>query len=430
MAARQLRIGEIEVREVSRTFEVVHDRNLTLKETILKRRRKVVGEPYWALRDVDFSVPSGQSVGIVGRNGSGKSTLLKTISGILPPSSGSVESAGQVAAILELGAGFSPDFSGLENIYLNAALLGIRDAEVEAALDEIISFAELEDFIHAPVRTYSSGMQVRLAFSIASHVRADILILDEVFAVGDEAFQRKCLGRMFEFRRAGGTILFVSHDASAIERICDRVILLESGEVVADGPVARVIPQYHKLLSDRPSRTGRRVTPAREAEIGEDEAWGTGEVAITAVRLLDADGRATDSYRSGDGMVVEVDYRLVEEIDSLSFGIAVHSVDGAHVSGTNTVREGIPLDPCLEEGTVRFVVPALALNAGRFSVTVACGPTDERTSYHWLDRCREFDVYPRAPRVGLVAFDYDISLLERPAGRDDARLTSDGRSGR
>lgn len=414
MSSRPIRPGEIAVSDVSRRFQVVHDRSLTLKETILRRRRKTVGDDYWALRNVNIEVPTGQAVGIVGRNGSGKSTLLKTIAGILPPTTGSVASSGTMASILELGAGFSPDFSGLENIYLNAAILGIRETEVRASLDEIVAFAELEDFIHAPVRTYSSGMQVRLAFSIASHVRADILLLDEVFAVGDESFQRKCLGRMFEFRRAGGTLLFVSHDASAVERICDRVVLLEHGEVVADGPTERVLPMYHKLLSDQPSRSGERDAQALEESENDQDSWGSREVVITDVRLLDGEARASKAFRTGDRLTIEATFDVRDPIDSLNFGIAIHSVDGAHISGTGATREGVTIPPKKGVGVVRFAIPELALNAGRFTVTVACGPEDESDAYHWRDRCIEFDVYPRAPRVGLVALDYEVTLDALP----------------
>ncbi len=248
--------GAIRVAGVSRRYRVVSDRNLTLKEMILRRGGRTRGTEFWALRDVDLTIEPGESVGLVGRNGSGKSTLLKLLAGIMEPTEGTVAAAGTIASMLELGAGFHPDFSGRENLHLNASILGIPEREIEERFDEIVYFAELSDFIDAPVRTYSSGMQMRLAFSVASHVRAEIMLLDEVFAVGDEAFQLKCHGRMHEFRRHGGTLIFVSHDASAIESMCDRVVLLEAGRVAL--PTARratVMPRYHRLLASQGSRT-------------------------------------------------------------------------------------------------------------------------------------------------------------------------------
>ena len=227
--------GRIRLRGVSRTFRVLHERNLTLKETLLRRRRTAATE-LWAVRDVDFDVAPGEAVGVVGQNGSGKSTLLKLLAGILPPQAGTVEIGGTVASMLELGAGFHPDFTGRENVYMNASIHGLSDGEVDAQLDDIVAFAELEDFIDMPVRTYSSGMSMRLAFAVASHVNPDVLLLDEVLAVGDEAFQRKCFGRIFDFRRRGGTLVFVSHDPAAVERVCDRAVLLVGG---ASRPTAR-----------------------------------------------------------------------------------------------------------------------------------------------------------------------------------------------
>jgi len=415
-------VGTIRVEGVERRFRVLRERNATLKEAALRRRRTRHVD-FWALRGVDLEVRPGESVGLVGRNGSGKSTLLKLIAGIISPSAGRVVTGGTIASMLELGAGFHPDFTGRENLFLNAAILGFSEKEVRARFDQIVEFAELEDFVDAPVRTYSSGMQLRLAFAVASHVRADIMLLDEVFAVGDEAFQRKCMGRMSDFRRAGGTLVFVSHDATAVERICDRAVLLEHGRVLMDGDVQDVLARYHRLLAEESRRTvqaedeGAAAPPPAAAEDGGRQRWGDRSVEITRVALHGADGRATDTFRSGEPFTIEIAFTGNAPVPLPNFGIAVHSVEGVHMYGTNMAREGWPASSEARSGTVRFQVPALPLHEGRFTLTVAATSHDERTVYDWLDRWCEFSVFAQGRGVGLVdlggTWDVDLSA---PAG--------------
>ena len=242
-----MRPGEVRARGVSRRFRIFHERNATLKEALMRGRRGRYTE-LWALRDVSVAVEPGEALGIVGENGSGKSTLLKLLAGIIPPHEGRVEVGGRIASMLELGAGFHPDFTGRENVYMNGAIQGLSRREVDERMEAIIAFSELEAFIDNPVRTYSSGMYTRLGFAVASHVNSDVLLLDEVLAVGDEAFQRKCLGRIFEYRRGGGTVVFVSHDAEAVERVCDRAVLLEHGELMAEGRPGDVLATYRRAL--------------------------------------------------------------------------------------------------------------------------------------------------------------------------------------
>ncbi len=250
--------GRIRLRNVSRSFRVVHERNLTLKETLLRRRRADFTE-LWALRHVDLDITPGESVAIVGRNGAGKSTLLKMVAGIFPPQEGTLEVGGEVASMLELGAGFHPDFTGRENVFMNGAIHGMSDKVVRERFDSIVDFSEIGEFIDLPVRTYSSGMQMRLAFAVAAHVDPHILLLDEVLAVGDESFQAKCRKRVFRFRDEGGTILFVSHDADTVIQVCDRAILIDSGHILHDGPSADVIDSYHELLEAGESHVGAYV---------------------------------------------------------------------------------------------------------------------------------------------------------------------------
>jgi ABC-type polysaccharide/polyol phosphate transport system ATPase subunit len=239
--------GAVHARSLGRRFILRSADTRSLKEVILHRRLPQKHE-LWALRAVDLDIAPGESVGLVGANGSGKSTLLKLVAGIFRPSEGKLAVGGRVGSLLELGAGFHPDFSGVENAYLNGALYGLKRAYIDKHLDEIIAFAELEDFAHAPVKTYSSGMYARLGFSVAVHIQPDVLLLDEVLAVGDEAFQQKCHAKIWEFKRAGGTIVFVSHDSTAVERLCERSLLLDKGRVGAEGATTEVLAEYHRRL--------------------------------------------------------------------------------------------------------------------------------------------------------------------------------------
>ena len=272
--------GEILVDRVSRRFRVYPKAQRTLKDVVVSGGRSGARD-VWALRDVSLQVAPGDAVGLVGRNGSGKTTLLRLISQIVKPTTGRIATGGRVASLLELGAGFHADFTGRENVFLNGSIHGLSRARVREAMDEIVAFAELEEFIDLPVRTYSSGMYMRLGFSVAAHIEADVLLLDEVFAVGDEQFQRKCFGKIAEFKGRGGTILFVSHDAQAVERLCDRAVLLRQGSVAFDGSTPEAIAEYRRLLAADASPD--------ELEGGLRE-WGTGEARIASASLLDDDG--------------------------------------------------------------------------------------------------------------------------------------------
>jgi ABC-type polysaccharide/polyol phosphate transport system ATPase subunit len=240
--------GRIAVDRVSQRFRVSSQAQRTLKDLVVARGRVTTSE-VWALRDVSLQADPGAALALVGRNGSGKTTLLRLLSGIFKPTSGRVDVGGRVGSLLELGAGFHPDFTGRENVYLNGSIHGLSRARIREAMDEIVAFAELERFIDLPVRTYSSGMYMRLGFSVAAHIEADVLLLDEVFAVGDEDFQRKCFAKIADFKRRGGTIVFVSHDAQAVERLCDRAVLLRQGAVAFDGPTREAIAYYRRLLA-------------------------------------------------------------------------------------------------------------------------------------------------------------------------------------
>jgi ABC-type polysaccharide/polyol phosphate transport system ATPase subunit len=413
--------GRIRLRGVSRSFRIIRERNLTLKETLLRRGRTKLGEELWALRDVDLDVEPGEALGVIGQNGSGKSTMLKLVAGIIPPHGGTIETGGTLASMLELGAGFHPDFTGRENVYMNGAIHGLSEREIDRRFEEIVAFSELADFIDMPVKTYSSGMYMRLAFAIASHVSPDILLLDEVLAVGDAAFQRKCYGRIFEYRRGGGTLMFVSHDPGAIEMVCDRVLLLREGRVIADGPPAEVLAVYHRGLADAVGAPGAAIEGERAEGEEEDDprAWGTRDVVIRSARLVGPDG-PTRRFLSGDPFRVELEVEAKKPVATPNFGISVHTVEGALCYGTNTRLEALEIPTISGVTRVSFDVPALALHEGEFLVTVAAVSNDESTVYHWLDRWLEFTVFQRGTGLGFVDMSGTWRLEAQDAVRQDA----------
>src|SRR5690349_4463928 len=292
--ADALEKGQVRARDASRVFRLNVVKERSLKEVIL-RRQLPPKRQLWALRDVDFEIEPGETFGIVGQNGSGKSTLLKLIAGVFTPSSGSVEVGGQIGSLIEIGAGFHPEFTGTENVYLSAAIHGLSRSYVDEHIDEIIEFAELEDFADVAVKTYSTGMYMRLGFSVAMNVQPDILLLDEVLAVGDEAFQHKCLGKIWDYKRGGGTMVFVSHSPAAVEQLCDRAILLEHGRLVERGTAEEVVRAYHRRLA------ARRPGVSTERVIGRS----TGSCQIHDVRAVGGDQGIRDRFMEGEPFAVE-----------------------------------------------------------------------------------------------------------------------------
>lgn len=432
--------GSIRLHDVSRRFRMVHEHNPTLKEALIRRRRSSFTE-LWALRDVDMAVEPGEAVGIVGRNGSGKSTLLKVLAGIIPPHSGSVSTSGSMASLLELGSGFHPDFTGRENVFMNGAVHGLSQREVEDRIDEIVAFSEVGDFIDMPVRTYSSGMQMRLAFAVASHVNPDILLLDEVLAVGDEAFQRKCMGRIASFLRRGGTLVFVSHDPNAVELVCNRAVLMDRGMVVADSSPSEIVRLYHRDLASAPGRTGNAApggpeSPSEDESLddargsnatvpgGEGEAahpsalggWGSGEASVQSVVLVGPEGE-TSSFVSGDEMTIHLEIHAHQPIEKPNIGIGINSAfDGKVLYGSNTHLAGMEPGELVDQITASFRIPSLHLQEGRFTVSVAVVPVEGDGVYHWLDDAIQFDVLSRMPGAGLVALDGSWSIDGQATG--------------
>ena len=387
--------GEIAVEHAARKFRVYPRPDRNLKDLVVARGR-ARGRDVWALRDVSFRIGPGSAVGLVGRNGSGKTTLLRLLSGVIRPTSGRVDVGGRVGALLELGAGFHPEFTGRENIFLNGAIHGLKRAYIREHVDEIVAFAGLEEFIDLPVRTYSSGMYMRLGFAIASHLDADILLLDEVFAVGDEDFQRKCFGKIFDFKQRGGTIVFVSHDASAVERLCDRAILLRQGNVDFDGPTHDAIVRYRRLLA------ADRDPEERGAGLKE---WGSGEARIASAVLIGPDGDERRQLLAGEPFAVRL--RLVAErsLDAPRLTYELRDSSGLLLfSGAQQTSE-LGWDEDTRELALRFDIDEPPLADGRFHLRLGLADAAGVRVYHSLDDAAVFVVYPGGEERGVVRFD-------------------------
>jgi homopolymeric O-antigen transport system ATP-binding protein len=379
----------------------------TLKSAIVDflRGRKVVETPsiFQALRGVTFAVPTGHSLGIIGRNGSGKSTLLKLLAGIYRPDHGKIVAHGKIGALLDLGAGFHPEFSGRENILINGIVLGLSKREVRQHLDDIIRFAELEAFIDEPLKTYSSGMSLRLGFSVAAHADPDILLIDEILAVGDEGFVQKCYDKLAAFRRRGKTIILVSHDLSTVSRWCDTVVWLEEGRVQAQGMPQRIIDLYrqHVAAQEAEVAVGEHLRIAEEvsqaSEVETANRWGSREVEIVSVKMVNTSGQERYVYQSGDPVRVVIHYRVHRPVPDTVFGIALMRGDGLRCYGTNTAVEDIPLPPLGEEGSAEVLLERLDFVAGTYYLDVAV---------HALDG------YPYDYHHGLYSFTVKSDLQE------------------
>ncbi len=387
---------------VSKRYRLYQRRHQSLKE-ILVRRSLGEWRDLWALDDVSFEVPEGQVLGIVGENGSGKSTLLKILSGIIPPDRGQAAVRGRVASLLELGAGFQPEYTGRENIYLYGALLGLRRSEIEARVEDIIAFSELGSRVENPVKNYSSGMYMRLGFSVAVHLDPDILLIDEVLAVGDAAFQRKCYEHLRTLRRNGCTIVLVSHDLEAVGKFCERAIWLDRGKLAADGPVQLTIERYLDLSARRASERSAVETP--------DVEQAPGDVRLTGARMLDARGAETRQVSSGDEVTIELTYEARRDVANVAINVTLFRNDGvrildapSNVNGGHAIREG--------EGVARVRFPRLSLHGGTYSGTLAAYDADTGRPYDHHDRVLPFTVIDPDDGSAVVWLDYQWELKD------------------
>jgi ABC-type polysaccharide/polyol phosphate transport system ATPase subunit len=385
----------IVVDDVWKKFRLYDERNQSLKAAVMRGRRARYRE-FDALKGVSFEIPEGTTFGLIGENGSGKSTLLKCIARILRPERGRIETTGKISALLELGAGFHPELSGRENVFLNGAILGMSKKQLVDRFDEIVSFAGLEEFIDSPVKNYSSGMYVRLGFSVAINVDPDILLVDEVLAVGDEAFQRKCSEKFADLRDSGKTIVIVSHALGTMRTLCDQLALLEHGNMVAVGAAGEIVDSY---LDD--------VHTDRVPDGAHGVRWGSGEGRIELIELLDRHGRPTTTVRTGDEVTIRLHYLMSEPIEKPIFGIAVHTLEGMAVSGPST-RFGAPVpDSLAGEGVVDLHIPKLLLVPGTYDLGCSLNDYTGSMTYDLRHRALRFDVMHGEPEeyAGVVSLD-------------------------
>ncbi len=385
----------VEVIGVSKCFRLYHDYNVNLKEKLINWRKRGY-DLFWALDDINLTIHRGETLGMIGPNGSGKSTLLRMMTRIMKPNKGEIKVHGKIAALLDLGAGFHPDLTGRENIYLNASILGFSKKEVDAIFDEIVEFSELGPFIDNQVKNYSSGMYVRLGFSVAINVDPEILLIDEVLAVGDESFQAKCLERIYSLQRSGKTIVLVTHNSDLAAQISDRVLWLEYGKIRKLGDPWEVVSEYHEAMSIQPK----------------EEESGTQDIFIREVDVLDKAGNPSHSFQTNEPLVVRVHYEAQRPIDHPIFGLSFYDHQGLMVYGTNTQLRGYDISLAEGRGRVDFSIPNLTMLDGRYFISVDIRSRDGETLYHSLDKTRHFDVKSSGRDIGYLSLDCDISWME------------------
>ena len=392
------------VDHVSKVYRLYHERNQSLKAAVLRGRRARY-EKFLALDDVSFEVDAGTTFGLIGENGSGKSTMLKCMARILYPDAGRIAATGKVSALLELGAGFHPELSGRENVYLNGAILGLTRRQIDQRFDEIVAFSGIEPFIDSPVKNYSSGMYVRLGFAIAINVDPDILLIDEVLAVGDAEFQRRCTDKIMEFRDEGRTIIVVSHSLPSVQRLCANAALLDHGHLVKLGPTADVIEAYLTAVSDRQAADG--VSAHR----------GSGELRIGEVEMLNPEGVARPVIRAGAPAVFRIHYEASVQIEDPVFLIAFHTVEGVFVSSASTRQWGVRPSMQPGHGVLDYAVERVPFAAGRYDVGITVWDHEIARQIDTVDRVLRFTVSPDSPKDeigGVVALrgDWHGSALE------------------
>lgn len=372
----------IQVSSVSKNFRLYHERNRYIKAALLRGRRARY-EEFWALKDVSFEVQEGSTFGIIGSNGSGKSTMLKCLMGIYRPESGKIAVRGKIAGLLELGAGFHPELSGRENVFLNGAILGMSNKDITQQFDSIVEFAGLERFIDIPVKNFSSGMTVRLGFSIATHVEPEVLLIDEVLGVGDQAFQRKSSEKIEEFRRAGKTIIVVSHSLTTMRNICQEVIWLEKGALKLRGPSADVITAY----------TGESYSTHTERDANFRERWGTGEAQFNAIRLLNNDGVEVERINTLDSAIIELAITPQTILVAPIIKVSIAKIDGETVWSTTSQSALPPLRTLSEPCVMSVSLDQVPLLEGTYFISASCADSTGTAEYDHCQNWVRFDVH-------------------------------------
>jgi ABC-type polysaccharide/polyol phosphate transport system ATPase subunit len=392
----------IQFRNVSKKFIMHRERARSFQELIINafQRRQSQADIFWVLKNVSFTVEPGETLGIIGPNGAGKSTILKLIARILEPTSGNISVNGRISALLELGAGFHPDLTGRENVFMNGAIFGLSQQEIKRKFDAIVSFAELERFIDVPVKYYSSGMYVRLGFSVAVHTEPDILLIDEVLAVGDASFQQKCLDQIDRMYRRGATILLVSHSPDAVRATCKRALWLNNAGVSVIGDVDQVIGAYlaHVQRTDQAKTTEAQHAAAATLTDETGQRWGSREVEIVEVRFCNAWGEPQETFASGEPFRARIRYEAHSRIGTPTFGVAIYNSRGDNLTGPNSVDCNYEIEAIQGQGEISYIIDALPLQPGAYTFTAAIY---DRNSVHPFDhhhRVYSFSVI-QAPQI-------------------------------
>ena len=395
----------IEVNHVTKSFKVYLDKGNTLKEKVLFKKRRRYEERN-VLKDISFQVKKGEAVGLIGHNGCGKSTTLKLLTRIMYPDAGEIKMSGRVSSLIELGAGFHEDMSGRENIYINASIFGLSRKEIDERMEAIINFSELQDFIDNPVRTYSSGMYMRLAFSVAINVDADILLVDEILAVGDVNFQAKCFNRLREIKGQGTTIVIVSHSMDQIEQICDRSIWIHEGDIRRQGRPRDVHPEYLDFMGEKRQERAEKEkeeAPQEKTEpiAKEEKRWGNGDARIRKVMILGRDGRERSVIKTDEQVTISIKYEIKNTVEDAVIGIGFFRSDGVQCYGTNTRIDKLPEFKLVRDGVAEVKIASLNLIPGQYLLDVAI----ESGAGILADYCKEvssFEVFSPVPDVGIA----------------------------
>lgn len=421
----------IEVKDVTKKFKVYLDKGSQLKERLLFHERNRY-EERWVLKGISFEVKKGEAIGLIGHNGCGKSTTLKLLTRIIYPDAGSIEMRGRVSSLIELGAGFHPDMSGRENIYTNAAIFGLTKKEIDARMDDIIAFSELEEFLDNPVRTYSSGMYMRLAFSVAINVDADILLIDEILAVGDTNFQAKCFNKLREIKTQGTTIVIVSHSLGQIEQICERSIWIHDGQIRAEGSPRDVHPEYLSFMGEKRQEIAekekerqeekeqkkhheeaeeKKVSPEELEKTKQDGRWGNGHARIQSVKLYAENGQEQNVFATGSPVMVKVAYELKETVKDAVFGIGVFRSDGVQCYGTNTRIDQLEEFNLTKSGTMCLSLDHVNLLPGEYWLDIAI-ESEVGIPVDYYRQAAKVEFYSQIGDVGIARIDHKWKLPE------------------
>lgn len=397
----------ISIKNISKTFKLYQTPSDRLKEIVLRR---CYHKEFQALKNVSFEVQEGETLGIIGENGAGKSTILKVLTGILMPDTGSMHVTGKITGLLELGTGFNAEFSGVDNIFYNATYLGLSRREIEERLDKIIEFTELKDFIHEPIKTYSSGMVMRLAFSVAIHADPQAFVVDEALSVGDAYFQQKCMRKIKEFKNNGGSIVFVSHDMNAVKVLCDQAILLEEGNVVKHGEPETIINTYNFLIAKRSK--GEEI---RYQSNNTSSGYGNSKVMIDSVVLLDENNSRSEILISGHPVKFVIRLIGQETVNNITIGIGIRDKFGQDIYGTNSFH--LKKNISIKRGQsllITYAFDEFNIGPGKYSLSVSAhtGDTHVNECFHWVDKCVVFEVIVGSDAVflGLVRLKPDLHV--------------------